>query len=314
MTYDCIIVGGGLAGMQAGIQLGRYDAHKVLVVDSEDGRSTLCRRYRNFLGYPNGVSGEELRRAGRRQLNEYGIRVARDTILAAEHAGSGDDAAGGFRLRGAQGAVYETRAMLLATGVMDRLPDWPGLRPCLGLTVFVCPDCDGFEIRGRETLVLGRGDVGAEMALTLSQWTKRLLYLRQEDETHPLGPELAERLAAAGIEHRAAPVRAIRAAGDGVFQTAVLQDGTEVAADRAFVAFGGNEVRSGLAEQLGARMHPNRHVWTDPRTKQTTVPGLWAAGDIAFHSEQATVAMGEGAQAAIWIHKSLSEIMEKERH
>ncbi|WP_235948218.1 NAD(P)/FAD-dependent oxidoreductase [Paenibacillus glycinis] len=306
MTYDCIIVGGGLAGMQAGIQLGRYASHKVLVVDSEDGRSTLCRNYRNLLGYPGGVSGETIRQAGRKQLGDYGIELVRDRITDAEHLTHDR----GFRLRGADGAIYETRTALLATGVMDRLPDWPGLLPCLGLSVFVCPDCDGYEIRGRETLVLGSGDVGANMALTLLQWTDRLLYLRQEDAEHPLSPELAQRLAAAGIPHRVAPVRAVMAADDGAMTGVVLQDGTELAAGRAFVAFGGNEVRSQLAGRLGARLHENRHVWSDPRTKMTSVPRLWAAGDIAFHSEQATVAMGEGAQAAIWIHKALLEANE----
>ncbi|NBC70663.1 FAD-dependent oxidoreductase [Paenibacillus sacheonensis] len=304
---DCLIIGGGLAGLQAAIQLGRYAAHDVLVIDSDGGRSSICRNYRNLLGYPDGVSGITLREAGRRQASEYGIGIAQDRIAEAEHLEQG-----GFRFHGADGAVYDARTALLATGVMDRLPDWPGLRECLGLTVFVCPDCDGYEIRGRETLVLGSGDVGANMALTLLNWTNRLLYLRQEEETHPLSPELEERLAAAGIPHRVEPVQAIAAGNDGVMHGVVLADGSELATDRAFVAFGGNEVRTQLADRLGARLHRNRHVWTDARTKLTSVPNLWAAGDIALHSEQATVAMGDGAQAAIWIHKTLIEAREKQ--
>lgn len=303
MIHDCIIIGGGLAGLQAAIQLGRYDAHRVLVLDSGDGRSCLCRSYRNLLGYPDGVSGETLRKAGRKQLQEYGIALRHDTVAAAEQLPQDN----GFRLQGAEGSVYEARTLLLATGVMDRLPDWPGLRPCLGLSAFVCPDCDGYEIRDRRTLVLGSGDVGARMALTLRTWTDKLLYLRQEEDEHPLSPELEQQLAAAGIPHRTAPVRSIVAENDCMITGVALADGTTIETERAFIAFGGNEVRSQLARQLGARLHQNRHVWTDGRTKSTSVPGLWAAGDIAFHSEQAAIAMGDGAQAAIWIHKALQE-------
>ncbi|WP_219834562.1 NAD(P)/FAD-dependent oxidoreductase [Paenibacillus sp. R14(2021)] len=303
---DCIIVGGGLAGLQAAIQLGRYAKYKVLVIDSGDGRSTLCRSYRNLLGYPDGVSGEAIRQAGLKQLGTYGMEQKPDTILEAASLPNG-----GFGLRGSSGASYESRTLLLATGVMDRLPGWPGLHPCLGLTVYVCPDCDGYEVKDRRTLVLGAGDVGARMALTLRAWTDELLYLNQESAKHPVSSELTARLAAAGIRHRQADVTAVNASMDGVFHGVLLRDGSEITAERAFVAFGGNEVRSQLAAQLGARLHENRHVWTDPRTKMTSIPQVWAAGDIAFHSEQAVIAMGEGAQAAIWMHKALTDMEER---
>src|SRR5690606_34771208 len=78
-----------------------------------------------------------------------------------------------------------------------------------------------------------------------------------------------------------------------------------VTAERAFVAFGGNEVRSDIAKQLHIERMENRHIITDPRTKMTNIPGIWAAGDIAVHSEQLVIAMGEGLQSAIWMHKWL---------
>lgn len=303
--FDCIIVGGGLAGLQAAIQLGRYAKHRVLVIDAGDGRSVQCLNYRNWLGYPDGISGLAIRDAGHKQLAQYDIPIVQARIASAEHLPQGE----GFRLRAEEGNdVYEARTVLLATGVADRLPDWPGLRQCLGLTVFVCPDCDGYESRNRDTLVLGAGDAGANMALALRNWTDRLLYLRQEVDERPLSPELEHQLSEAGIRHRPAAVRAVTSSEDGIFQNVVLEDGSSVRAERAFVAFGGNEVRTQLADRLGARLHKNRHVWTDPRTKLTSVPRLWAAGDIALHSEQATIAIGEGAQAAIWIHKALMEL------
>lgn len=82
-------------------------------------------------------------------------------------------------------------------------------------------------------------------------------------------------------------------------------DGQQIESRKAFLAFGGNEVRSGLAVQLGAAVSENGHIEVDPRSKQTSVPYLWAAGDVTVHSEQLAIAMGDGSQAAIWIHKSL---------
>lgn len=328
MIMDCIIIGGGIAGLQAAIQLGRYASHRVLVIDSGDGRSAICRSYRNLLGYPDGVSGAELREAGLRQLAAYGIDVVHDTIVDA--ARTADEH---FVLRGTESSgstTYMARTLLMATGVMDRFRDYPGLRPCLGLTVYVCPDCDGYEVKDRRTIVLGEGDVGASMALTLRAWTDKLVYIDQAEEaardhvvdattdgaTHRLqqqqqlratSPRLREELEAAGIRRIPAAVSAITAdTATGRFQGVQLADGTAIEAERAFLAYGGNDVRSQLARQLGASLHENGHVWTDPRSKMTSVTGVWAAGDVAVHAEQVSIAMGEGAQAAIWIHKLLT--------
>ncbi|WP_308636853.1 NAD(P)/FAD-dependent oxidoreductase [Paenibacillus silvisoli] len=302
---DCIIVGGGIAGLQAAIQLGRYAIHNVLVIDAGDGRSAICRSYKNLLGFPEGVSGETLRKAGLSQLAAYGIEIVTDTILEARSLPEG-----GFELHGGNGRAYRAKTLLIATGVMDRLPDYPELRPCLGLTVFVCPDCDGYEIRGRRTLVLGAGDAGARMALTLRTWTDQLIYVDQADEPRrTAGPDLLNQLAAASIAYRQEPaLQRVDADCDGNFRGVTLQDGTVIEADRAFVAYGGNEVKSSLAKQLGAKLHENSHIWNDPRSKMTSVPGVWAAGDVAVHSEQVSIAMGEGAQAAIWIHKTLLDM------
>ncbi|RAP74165.1 NAD(P)/FAD-dependent oxidoreductase [Paenibacillus montanisoli] len=302
---DCIIIGGGIAGLQAAIQLGRYAIHNVLVIDAGDGRSAICRSYRNLLGYPEGVSGTALRQAGRSQLAAYGIEVVTDTVMEARPI---PGSPGGFELRCSKpGApAYQAKTLLIATGVMDRLPDYPELRPCLGLTVFVCPDCDGYEIRGRSTIVLGAGDVGARMALTLRIWTDKLLYIDQAAEQRQAASgSMQEQLAAASIAYRYERELRVNADCDGNFHGVILPDGTILEAERAFVAYGGNEVKSSLAKQLGAKMHENSHIWNDPRSKMTSVPGVWAAGDVAVHSEQVSIAMGEGAQAAIWIHKTL---------
>jgi thioredoxin reductase len=83
-NYDCMIIGGGIAGLQAAIQLGRYSVHNVLVIDAGYGRSTLCRQYHNLLGFPEGISGEELRSRGRTQAKSYGVKFVQDTVIEAK--------------------------------------------------------------------------------------------------------------------------------------------------------------------------------------------------------------------------------------
>ncbi|BFT70027.1 NAD(P)/FAD-dependent oxidoreductase [Paenibacillus sp. CGMCC 1.16610] len=303
--YDSIIVGGGIAGLQAAIQLGRYE-HRVLVIDAGYGRSTLCKSYHNLLGWPDGVSGEELRRLGRLQAERLGVAFAQDEVVQAVNKGKPGD---GFELWGKSGQGYEAPTLLLATGLMDRIPEIPGLKPCLGLTIYVCPDCDGYEIKNKETIVMGSGDVGAAMALKLSLRTDKLTYVN-----HGLcavkGSHLEE-LKKKGITYIADDIQEVLGQENGLFGGLVTVNGKRLQAERGFIAFGGNEVKSDLARQLGAERLENRHIMTDARSKMTSVPFLWAAGDVGVHAEQVTIAMGEGAQAAIWMNKVLLMLKEE---
>ncbi|GAA3402320.1 NAD(P)/FAD-dependent oxidoreductase [Paenibacillus hodogayensis] len=298
-VYDCAIVGGGVAGLQAAIQMGRY-GRSTLVVDKGDGRSTVCRLYRNILGWPDGISGQELRRLGREQAERTGVRFVQDGIA---EAGSGE---GLFWLKG-QEDVYQAKTVLLATGIVDRYPPLPGLEPCLGKTVYVCPDCDGYEIQNRRTVIMGSGDSGAQMALILSERTDKLLYVNHEGKD--VAGEVSQQLSVKGITVLIEPIERVVQEEDGsTFHGVVLANGRLVEAERGFIAFGGNEVRSALAGQLGAERHENGHIMTDSRSKMTSVPNVWAAGDIGVHAEQVTIAMGEGSQAAIWMHKALRQM------
>jgi thioredoxin reductase (NADPH) len=302
--YDCIIVGGGIAGLQASIQLGRY-RRMVLLIDRGDGRSAICRNYHNVLGYPEGVSGQTLRELGRRQAASYGVEIIQGDATEAARRKDGS-----FTITCCDEAsdqkAYEGRTVLLATGVMDRIPVLDGLRPALGLTVFVCPDCDGFETEGKRTVVLGSGNTGAHMALTLTYFCNTLTYVNHEKQ--PIDEHVRKKLKEAGIVTHDEPIKAVLLEGaeeEGRFSGVKLASGETVSGERGFIAFGGNEVRSDLARQLHVERLENRHIMTDPRSKMTNVAGVWAAGDVAVHSEQLTIAMGEGQQAAIWMHKWL---------
>ncbi len=174
-TYDCIIIGGGIAGLQAAIQLGRYE-HDILVVDSNDGRSAICRSYHNLLGWPDGVSGEQLRSLGRQQAETYGVEFQLDRIVNVRKD------KGEFILDGKDGYHYVGRKLLLATGVKDNIPEIANLSQCLGLSVYVCPDCDGYEVRHKKVVILGSGEAGAEMALTIQYWTDEITFVNHENK------------------------------------------------------------------------------------------------------------------------------------
>ncbi|WDQ30252.1 NAD(P)/FAD-dependent oxidoreductase [Paenibacillus marchantiae] len=300
--YDCIIVGGGLAGLQAAIQMGRYSSHRVLVVDAGEGRSTLCRTYHNILGFPDGVSGEELRSKGRMQAEQTGVNFEKDRIIKAGRRGEQ------IQLFGSSGSEYMAKTVLLATGLTDRIPAIPGLRPTLGRTVYVCPDCDGYEIQDQRTILLGAGEAGANMAMVLIQRTNELLYINHEQS--PISAELHRSMKEAGVRYLEAAVQEVQQMEDGHITGVLTEDGQIFESERGFVAFGGNRVHYELAEQLGAVIADNKHVEANARNMQAA-PNVWIAGDLGLHAEQATVAMGEGSIAAIWIHKALQQ-MKKE--
>jgi thioredoxin reductase (NADPH) len=294
IKYDALIVGGGIAGLQAAIQLGRY-RHNVLLVDKGDGRSVWCKSYRNVLGWPEGVSGQELRERGRRHAESLEVVFATDEVVKAEKTESG------FRCFGFQG-TYEGRTMLLSTGIVDRFPPIPGLTECLGLSVYICSDCDGYEATNKHTVIIGSGNTGASMATMVRHWTRDITYINHEGR--PVSNEWMDRLRKMEIGYMDVAVTQLEHEA-GHLQRIHIARGDALLAEKSFIAFGGNRIRTELADMLGAERLENKHINADPRTKMTSVSGLWSAGDINVHSEQMTIAMAEGNQAAIWMHKFL---------
>ncbi|MBP3041434.1 NAD(P)/FAD-dependent oxidoreductase [Bacillaceae bacterium Marseille-Q3522] len=295
MIYDCVIIGGGIAGLQAAIQLGRYK-HRVMIIDADDGRSTLCRSYHNVLGYPDGISGQTLRNIGVQQAKQLGAAFLSGKAVQAkkkrEH----------FEMITEAGDVVLGKCVLIVTGVLDRIPPIANLISCLGISIYICPDCDGYEVKDKRVIIIGSGDVGANMTLTLTYWAKELVYINHEQKK--VREDLFKKLHQHNIHYLEETVKEVIADG-AKMKGVILANGEKISGEHAFVAFGGNEVRSELAWQLGVEMLENRHIVVNPRTKMTNVPRVWAAGDVVNHSEQVTIAMGDGSQAAIWIHKAL---------
>lgn len=296
--YGCIIIGGGIAGLQAAIQLGRYQ-HHILVIDSNNGRSTICRNYRNMLGWPDGVSGVALRDAGRKQAKRYGVTFVEDKVIQVTREVLG------YAVSTESGNMYTAKTILFATGVKDRIPNIPHLKSCLGASIYICPDCDGYEVKDKSVLVLGSGEAGARLALALTYWTKQITFINHDGAY--MDESLRKKLHAARVAYCKESIIEVITEHNEVFKGVRLQGGDVLYAERAFIGFGGNQVHTDLAEQLGVTLMENKHIMVNPRTKETDIANVWAAGDIGAHSEQAVIAMGEGSQAAIWIHKRLME-------
>lgn len=292
MTYDCIIIGGGIAGLQAAIMLGRYQ-RKVMIIDGGEGRSSLCKQYNNILGFSEGISGEELRTRGIAQASSYGVERLQTEVT---------DVHRGFTVETIDGNAYKAKTILFATGIEERFPNIPGIKPCLGKSVYVCPDCDGFEIIGRNAVVIGSGDAGAGKAITLKYWNDAITFMNHGAEA--LSLEMQGKLREHRIFVQQVNVKKL-VHTNGLMEKIETERGLEIDAEKVFLGFSGNRVRSELAVNIGAETNDKGHILVHPRTRMTNVEGVWAAGDVVDHSQLVTAAMGDGAHAGVWIHKWL---------
>src|SRR5215212_7223157 len=157
-VWECAIVGGGMAGLSAALYLGR-SRRRTLILDTGHSMATWEEMVDNYLGFPDGVSGQDLLDRGRKQALQFGAMFSEDEVrqLRCEH---GDL----FVVEGTQ-RVYRARRVLLATGLTHLLPDIPGAKACLGKSVFFCKDCDAFRVQERRIAVMGHRDEAARYAL-----------------------------------------------------------------------------------------------------------------------------------------------------
>jgi thioredoxin reductase len=294
VTFDCIIVGGGPAGLSAALMLGRC-RRRVLLCDFGEQRNLRAREIHGYLTR-DGTPPAEYLQLARAELGRYGTIECRQVEIAEasrEERGSVLCAADGGRLT--------SRKLLLATGVVDELPALEGLDELYGFSVHHCPYCDAWEWRDRPLAVYGGGDQGPELALSLTAWSPDVLLCTGGS---PVPPNGAARLSAAGIGLRNEPV--LRLEGrQGMLERIVFADGDAVIRSALFLS-GGHRQRSPLAERLGCRFTEKGTVDTG-KCEATNVPGLYVAGDASKEAQFVVVAAAEGAEAGMAIHKALLE-------
>ena len=240
------------------------------------------------------MSSDEL---GRTHAEKYGVIFKNDKVVSLKKKEDG------FHVLTEQNVEYVSNTIFLATGLVDHLPKLENLTDCLGASIYVCPDCDGYEISGKKTVVLGSGNRGADLAITLTYWTDDIVFVNHDRAT--VDDAKLKSLQKHQIQIINEPIEKILLDENKHFSGILLKNKEVVKAERGFTGFSGNKINSELAVQVGVELTKNKHVLVNPRTKETNVLGVWAGGDLAAHSEQVTIAMGDGSQAAIWIHKRL---------
>ncbi len=292
---DCLVIGGGPAGLTAAVYLARF-RRSVTVIDGGASRASWIPVSHNLVGFPHGLSGTDLLARMREQASQYGARImpGEVTQLAALEDGGFEASFEGGRLRASR--------VLLATGGLDVEPDLPGVRDAVreGLVRY-CPICDAFEVIGQKVGLIAFGKCRLLEALLLRAYTADLSVLtlgRQMDMPDTDRQALHD----AGITLLDTPVSRLTV-NDGRITAWHMEDGTQHAFDTVYSALG-TRVRSGLATGLGADADEDGALRVDPH-QQTSISGLYAAGDVVSGLSQVSVASGQAAIAATHINRSL---------
>jgi len=293
MDADVIIVGGGPAGLSAALVLARA-CRSVIVFDHGHPRNASAASLNGYLTR-DGISPHEFRAIARDELARY--EQVRIVDLEVTDAACEE---GEFRVRAIDGRRFSARKLLLATGVVDHVPELPGIREMYGSSVFHCPYCDGYELRGRPLAVYGCEEKGYGLALELLGWSKDVVLV--SDGPCGIDAKGRERLEKHGIPVREGKVARLEGT-DGQLERIVFDNG-ETLERRALFFTTGQAQRSHLAETLGCPFNDKGTVRTGPY-ETTHLHGLYVAGDASRAVQWVIVAAAEGAEAAYSINQDL---------
>ena len=298
--YEAVVIGGSFAGLSAAMQLARA-RRRILIVDSERPRNRFAPHSHGFFGQ-DGRAPAEIVETGRSQVLAYPTaELLIDEVTTAAQRESG------FELALASGETVRAQRIVLATGVADELPDIPGLRERWGVSVLHCPYCHGYEARDGRLGVLAAGEMNLHVALMLPDWSADVTLFT--NRTFEPNDEQRTRLAARGV--RVEPRAVAELLGEGTTLSAVRvrgADGEHVVPLEALFVAPRTRMASPLAEQLGCAFDegPLGPLIRTDEKKQTSVAGVFAAGDAARAWHNATVASADGVLAGVAAHQSLA--------
>jgi len=293
---DCLIIGGGPAGLTAAIYLARFHLD-IMVVDAGKSRASWIPCTRNVSGFPDGIKGTELLQRMRDQACKYGAKIETEFVTKLER----DPESGIFTATWGSGCA-SARTVLLATGVTNRRPPMDEKLHDEALSrglVRYCPICDGYEVTDKRVGVIGSGSHGVAEALFIRGFTADVTLIAP-DKALQLSPEDQQKLKDAGIDCVDGPAQAVAITGDCIFVDTAEAHHTF---DSIYAALG-SDTHTQLAEMIGADLSGDSCIKVDSH-QRTSVPGLYAAGDVVIGLDQISHSMGEGGVAATTIRNDL---------
>ncbi len=293
--WDVVIVGAGPAGLSAALVLGRA-RRKVLLCDRGTPRNWAAKQMHGFITR-DGMSPSEFRTRAHEELKRYpSVTFRKARVTRASRASSG-----GFDVTVQERSKVWTRKLLLATGVFDILPPLQGIERFYGNSVFQCPYCDGWEVRDQPVAIYGKRQRGFEMARALTAWTNDIVLCTDG----PAGLSRADhtQLERNGIRLRTERIARLRGEG-GKLESIVFRNGDELARSALFFDTPSHE-QSDLAQLLGCEFTHSGGIKCG-EYEATSVPGVFAAGNIIRDVQLVIVAAAEGTRAAFGINRALT--------
>ena len=295
---DCLIIGGGPAGLTAAVYLARFHL-KLRVIDAGRSRAALIPCTNNHAGFPDGISGAELIERMQRHANRFGATIETRRVTRLERIG------GGFAAEYGAGPVT-ARTVLLATGVANRRPPMDESLHDEALArglIRYCPICDAYEVTDKKVCVIGSGRHGVAEAAFLRSYTADITLIAP-DSAHDLAAADRERLAALGVRTVDGPCHAVAALADAIVVDTPHGHHTF---DSIYPALG-SDIHNELAAQIGVALNEGTGCILVDAHQRTNVPGAYAAGDVVIGLDQISHAMGEGGVAATTIRNDLAEL------
>jgi thioredoxin reductase len=292
VDVDVVIVGGGPAGLSAALLLGRC-RRRVLVCDDGKQRNTASHAIHALLGREGTAPAAFLREA-RQDLGRYASVTIRATrVLNVRRM---RDA---FWFECADGTMGAASKVLLTSGLVDEVPDLPDIDAYYGSSVHHCLYCDGFEYAGKTVAAYGKGDKGADLAVMMKHWIADVVACSDGNE---VSDDTMRKLQRHGIALRTEVITALEGT-DGRLSRLRFADGRDLELAGLFFSTGCRQ-GSDLAERLGCERDARGGIVTEALTEETSVPGVYVAGDASRDVLLVAVAIGEGAKAAVAINKA----------